>query len=294
MDIMTYISDIFQNFIRVVMSITVFDIIDILLLTYLIYVIIKLMRETRAEQLMKGILILLLIFVVVQICQLKVMSFLFENFFQVGIIAIVVVFQPELRRILERVGRAKVPNLTFGLQSSDNESSAARDAAINGISEACERLHRTKTGALIVIERQGRLGDITEKATVINAAPEPDLICNLFYNKAPLHDGAIIIRDYRIYAAGCFLPNTSKDQYLSSDLGSRHRAAIGMSENADSLVIVVSEETGAISVAENGQLTRGLSKEALVNILQKKMPEAVQRTKKKAKKPTQENTGTEN
>ncbi len=294
MDIMTYISDIYQNFIRVVMSITVFDIIDILLLTYLIYVIIKLMKETRAEQLMKGILILLLIFVVVQICQLKVMSYLFENFFQVGIIAIVVVFQPELRRILERVGRAKVPNITFGLQSSsDSESSAARDAAINGISEACERLHNTKTGALIVIERQGRLGDITEKATVINAAPEPDLICNLFYNKAPLHDGAIIIRDYRIYAAGCFLPNTSKDQYLSSDLGSRHRAAIGMSENADSLVIIVSEETGTISVAENGQLTRGLSKEALVKILQKKMPEAVQRTKKKLKKKKQDNMGTE-
>lgn len=290
---MTYISDIFQNFIRVVMSITVFDIIDILLLTYLIYVIIKLLRETRAEQLMKGILILLLIFVVVQICQLKVMSFLFENFFQVGIIAIVVVFQPELRRILERVGRAKVPNLPFGLQSSDSESSADRDAAINGISEACDRLHRTKTGALIVIERQGRLGDIAEKATVINAAPDPNLICNLFYNKAPLHDGAIIIRDYRIYAAGCFLPNTNKDQYLSSDLGSRHRAAIGMSENADSLVIIVSEETGTISVAENGQLTRGLSKEALVKILQKKMPEAVQRTKKRAKKQKQDITGTE-
>ena len=294
MDIMTYISDIYQNFIRVVMSITVFDIIDILLLTYLVYVIIKLMKETRAEQLMKGILVLMMIFVVVQICQLKVMSFLFENFFQVGIIAIVVVFQPELRRILERVGRAKVPNLTFGLQSGDNESSAAREAAISGIAEACERLHRTKTGALIVIERQGRLGDITEKATVINAAPEPELICNLFYNKAPLHDGAIIIRDFRIYAAGCFLPNTSKDQYLSSDLGSRHRAAIGMSENADSLVIIVSEETGTISVAENGQLTRGLSKEALINILQKKMPEDVQRTKKKARKPKQDAAGTEN
>ncbi len=292
MDLTTYLSDIFQNFIRVVMSITVFDIIDILLLTYLIYVVIKLMKETRAEQLMKGILILMLIFVVVQICQLKVMSYLFENFFQVGIIALMIVFQPELRRILERVGRAKVPNLTLGLQN-DSGTSAAREAAINGIAEACHRLHESKTGALIVIERQGRLGDIAEKATVINADPAPDLICNLFYNKAALHDGAIIIRDYRIYAAGCFLPNTTKDQYISKELGSRHRAAIGMSENADSLVIVVSEETGTISVAENGQLTRGLSKEALIRVLQKKMPEAVQRTKKKARKPKQENTGTE-
>ena len=164
---MTYISDIFQNLVRVVLSITFFDIIDILLLTYLVYMVIKLMKETRAEQLMKGILILVLMFMVVQVCQLKVMSFIFENFFQVGIIAIVVVFQPELRRILERVGRAKVPNISLGADS-DVQSSRARDEAIAGIAEACERLHMTKTGALIVVERQTKIGDITEKATIIN------------------------------------------------------------------------------------------------------------------------------
>lgn len=293
MDVMTYISDIFQNIARVVMSITIFDVIDILLLTYLVYMVIKLMKETRAEQLMKGILILVLMFMVVQVCQLKVMSFIFENFFQVGIIAIVVVFQPELRRILERVGRAKVPNISLGSDSAA-ESSAAREAAIAGIAEACERLHMTKTGALIVVERQTKLGDITEKSTIINAAPEPELFCNLFYNKAPLHDGAIVIRDNRIYAAGCFLPNTNKDQYLSSDLGSRHRAAIGMSENADSLVIVVSEETGTISVAENGQLTRGLSKEALIKILRRKMPEGAAKTKKRTRKPKPEAPSADN
>ncbi|MBQ4164720.1 MAG: diadenylate cyclase CdaA [Oscillospiraceae bacterium] len=293
MDVMTYISDIFQNLVRVVLSITFFDIIDILLLTYLVYMVIKLMKETRAEQLMKGILILVLMFMVVQVCQLKVMSFIFENFFQVGIIAIVVVFQPELRRILERVGRAKVPNISLGADS-DVQSSRARDEAIAGIAEACERLHMTKTGALIVVERQTKIGDITEKATIINAAPEPDLFCNLFYNKAPLHDGAVVIRDNRIYAAGCFLPNTNKDQYLSSDLGSRHRAAIGMSENADSLVIVVSEETGTISVAENGQLTRGLSKEALTKILQRKMPEGAVRVKKRTRKPKPEAPSADN
>lgn len=291
MDVMTYLSDIFQNFVRVVMSITVFDVIDILLLTYLIYMVFKLMRDTRAEQLMKGILILVLMFIVVQVCQLKVMSFLFENFFQVGLIAIVIVFQPELRRILERVGRAKVPNISLNFDQNDGKTNVAREMAIAGIAEACERLHMTKTGALIVVERQTRLGDITEKATIINAAPEPDLFCNLFYNKAPLHDGAVIIRDNRIFAAGCFLPNTNKDQYLSSDLGSRHRAAIGMSENADSLVIVVSEETGTISVAENGQLTRGLSKESLTKILQRKMPDNAVRTKKKTRKPKPEADG---
>jgi len=291
LDFMTYISDIFQNFVRVAMSITVFDVIDILLMTYLVYMIFKLMKETRAEQLMKGIFVVLVIFVVVQVCQLKVMSYLFENFLQAGIIAIVVVFQPELRRILERVGRAKVP-LGLGFDQNDGESSKARDEAIAGIAEACERLQMTKTGALIVVERTTKIGDITEKATVINAAPEPDLFCNLFYNKAPLHDGAIVIRDNRIYAAGCFLPNTTKDQ--ASELGSRHRAAIGMSENADSLVIVVSEETGTISVAENGQLTRGLSKESLTRILQKKMPEAVTKTKKRSRKPKPEAQNTEN
>lgn len=293
MDFITYISDIFQNFLRVVMSITFFDVLDILLLTYLVYTVIKLMRETRAEQLMKGILVLVLMFMVVQVCNLKVMSFIFENFFQVGILAIVIVFQPELRRMLERVGRAKVPNITLG---NDNaaESTRAREEAIAGIAEACERLHMTKTGALIVIERQTKLGDITEKSTIINAAPEPELFCNLFYNKAPLHDGAIVIRDNRIYAAGCFLPNTNKDQYLSSDLGSRHRAAIGMSENADSLVIVVSEETGTISVAENGQLTRGLSKEALIKILRRKMPESASRARKKTRKPKSDTNGKDN
>ncbi len=291
MDFMTYLTDMMQNLVRVVMSITLFDVLDILLLTYLIYMVFKLMRETRAEQLLKGILILVVIFVVVQVCQLKVMSFFFQNFFQVGLIAIVVVFQPELRRILERVGRAKVPISLSSFEQGGDSSNEARNAAIAGIAEACERLHMTKTGALIVVERQTKISDITEKATVINAAPEPELFCNLFYNKAPLHDGAIVIRNNRIYAAGCFLPNTNKDQYLSTDLGSRHRAAIGMSENADSLVIVVSEETGTISVAENGQLTRGLSKEALIRILQRKMPDSAARSRKKGAKPKPEKSG---
>ncbi|MGN0687217.1 MAG: diadenylate cyclase CdaA [Oscillospiraceae bacterium] len=281
MDFLTYFTDIFQNLLRVARSINVFDIIDILLMTYLVYMVFKLMKETRAEQLMKGIFVLVIIFIVVQICNLKVMSYVFENFLQAGIIAIVVVFQPELRRILERVGRAKVP-LGLSFDQNDTESNRARDEAIAGIAEACDRLQRTKTGALIVVERATGITDITEKATVINAEPAPDLFCNIFYNKAPLHDGAIVIRNNKIYAAGCFLPNTTKDQ--SSELGSRHRAAIGMSENSDSLVIVVSEETGIISVAENGQLTRGLSKESLTRILHKKMPEAVNRKKKKERK----------
>ncbi len=277
-----YIQDIFGNFIRIIQSVTIFDILDIFLLTILIYALIKLMRETRAMQLLKGIFLLVLVFIFVKSFDLKVMGYLIDNFTQVGIIALIIVFQPEVRRILEKVGRAKVS--TLGGSSDKNVS--ARDKAILGIAEACSRLHDSKTGALIVIERETRLGDIIEKETtsVINAECEPELFCNLFYNKAPLHDGAVIIRNFRIYAAGCFLPNTQKDQYLSTELGSRHRAAVGMSENSDALVIVVSEETGNISVALDGQLSRDQTRESLITIMRKYMPgaESAKKRKKRA------------
>lgn len=275
-----YVSDIIANFLRIVQSITIFDVLDILMLTFLIYYLIKLMRETRAMQLLKGIFLIVVVFILVQIFNLKTMGFLIDNFLQVGIITIIIVFQPELRRILEKVGRTKVS--TIAGVADKNGDGSARDKAIFGIADACSRLHDSKTGALIVIERQTKLGDIIEKETtiVINAECEPELFCNLFYNKAPLHDGAVIIRNNRIYAAGCFLPNTQKDQYLTTDLGSRHRAAVGMSENSDALVIVVSEETGTISVALDGQLTRNQTREGLIAILRKYMPESSSDKKK--------------
>lgn len=279
MGLFKYIEDIFGNFLRIVRSVTVFDVIDILLLTFLIYALIRLMRETRAMQLLKGIFLLLIVFILVKSFELKVMGYLIDNFLQVGIIALIIVFQPELRRILEKVGRAKVSTLG----GSSERITSDRDKAIAGIAEACARLHDSKTGALIVIERETRLGDIIEKETtsIINAECEPELFCNIFYNKAPLHDGAVIIRNFKIYAAGCFLPNTQKDQYLSTDLGSRHRAAVGMSENSDALVIVVSEETGNISVALDGQLSRDQTPESLITIMRKFMPGAFADKKKK-------------
>lgn len=277
-----FISDIFQNFLNIIQSINIFDVLDILILTLLVYFLIKLMRETRAIQLLKGIFFIIVIFVLVELFQLKVMGFIIDNFLQVGIIAIIIVFQPELRRILEKVGRTKVSTFTQSVDKNSG-SASARDRAILGIADACARLHDSKTGALIVIERQTKLGDIIEKETtsVINAECEPELFCNIFYNKAPLHDGAVIIRDNRIYAAGCFLPNTQKDQYLSTELGSRHRAAVGMSENSDALVIVVSEETGTISVALDGQLSRDQSREGLITILRRYMPGATLEKKKR-------------
>lgn len=281
MGLFKYIEDILANFLRIVRSVTIFDVLDILLLTFLIFALIKLMRETRAMQLLKGIFLLVLVFIVVKSFDLKVMGYLIDNFLQVGIIALIIVFQPELRRILEKVGRAKVSTLG----GSSERTATDRDKAIAGIAEACARLHDSKTGALIVIERETRLGDIIEKETtsVINAECEPELFCNIFYNKAPLHDGAVIIRNFKIYAAGCFLPNTQKDQYLSTDLGSRHRAAVGMSENSDALVIVVSEETGNISVALDGQLSRDQTRESLITIMRKYMPGAFADKKKRRK-----------
>lgn len=291
MEFFNYISDAVNNLVRVLMSVTIFDVIDIILLAVLICVVIKFMQETRAEQLLKGILVLVALYFLVQICQLKVMSFIFQNFFQVGIIAIVIVFQPELRRMLEKVGTAKVPNIVSTLDSSAGDVHA-RETCIQGIADACERLSRTRTGALIVIERHTKLGNIIEQSTVINSDPSPELFCNLFYNKAPLHDGAVIIRGNRIYAAGCFLPITNKGQYVDADLGSRHRAALGMSENSDALIIVVSEETGIISVAKSGQLTRFNSeynpKEALINVLRDEMPDDTKSKGKRKSKRTEQ------
>ncbi len=296
MEFFSYISDAFNNFLRVLMSITVFDVVDILLLALFIFLIIKLMQETRAEQLLKGIMVMMLLFFLVQICQLKVMSFLFQNFLQVGLLAVVIVFQPELRRMLEKVGTAKVPNIVQSLDYGEGDTQA-RDRAIHGIADACERLSRTRTGALIVIERHTKLGNIIEQSTVINSEPSPELFCNLFYNKAPLHDGAVIIRSNRIYAAGCFLPITNKGQYVDADLGSRHRAALGMSENSDALVIVVSEETGIISVAKAGQLTRFDTeynpKEALINILRDEMPDTAKSKPKPKRRPKRTRGGSD-
>ncbi len=283
-ELVEYFSDVFQNFTRIILSISFFDVLDIIILTFLVYYVIKLIRETRAVPLLKGIFFIIIIIVLVQIFELKAMGFLIDNFLQVGIIAIIIVFQPELRRILEKVGRTRVS--TFA-QSFDKVSGGqnAREKAIKGIVEACSILHNSKTGALIIIERNTKLGDIIEKenTSIINAECEPTLFCNLFYNKAPLHDGAVIIRDNRIYAAGCFLPNTQNDQYLAKNLGSRHRAAVGMSENSDAVVIVVSEETGTISVAKDGQLTRDLNGDALTNILNTYMPGPGTDKKKKSR-----------
>ncbi len=269
---MDRILDILARITSTLTTITIIDIIDMLLLAFIIYKGIKFVRETKAQQLVTGILILVALYFISSTLELKVMSFLLENFFQIGILAIVIVFQPELRRILERVGRANVKSFNmFGDQSHNQDLANNWATAIDIIGEAVDQLSDTNTGALIVIERSIRLGEQIDTGTVLDCQPSVATFGSIFFPKTPLHDGAVVIRNARIHAAGCFLPTPQKEDRINKQLGSRHRAAIGMSENSDAIVIVVSEETGTVSIAENGELTRGYTKERLVQYLRSQL-----------------------
>ncbi len=254
---------------NVIKSMTIIDIIDIILITYIVYKGIKLIRETRAGQLMKGILLFIAIYIVSKEVGFKVLSFLLKNTLDIGLLAVLIMFQPELRRMLEKVGRANVSFLGFA--DTSDEAVEKWFLAIDAICESCEELSLTTTGALFVIERQTKLGEQIDTGTKVNAQPSKELFGNIFYPKTPLHDGAVIIRDGVVLAAACYLPKPQKEEFVNKQLGSRHRAAIGMSENSDAIVIVVSEETGIISVAENGDLQRGLTVDELKSILDSKV-----------------------
>lgn len=247
-------------------SINIFSaIIDIALVAFLIYTLFKFVRDSRAEQLIQGIVLLLLVQLLSKLLGLQALSYLMSLLFDNGLILLAVIFQPELRRALEHAGQSR--RLTeafghFGWNDTPSEDVARMRNAIDAVCGAVEILQRQKMGALIVFERQTNLGDIIKTGTVVNAEPSPELIGNVFFNKAPLHDGAMIIREGRVYAAGCILPLTDNRQ-LSSELGTRHRAAVGMSESSDAMIVVVSEETGAISLALSGVLKRNYSLESL-------------------------------
>lgn len=228
-----------------------FDIIDILIMAYIIYKAIGFMRDTRAGQLAKGLALLVLLYFIANWWKLATLKWVLSRFVDYIIIAIAIIFQPELRRILERVGHTKLMNT----QSSAYDSEPIEDC-IDKVSRAAGLMQESKTGALVVFERSTQLGEIIDTGTVINATPSVQMVNNIFFPKSPLHDGALIIRDGRLYAAGCILPLTQRED-LSTQLGTRHRAAIGMTENSDAVVLVVSEETGTISVVVNGQITRG-------------------------------------
>lgn len=261
---MEFIINSWNMLIGLIKSFQLTDGLDVIVVSIIIYNGIKLVRETRAEQLIKGIVVLLIGWVLSYYLNLHMLGSLLNYLFQFSVFALLVVFQPELRRALEQIGRSGLSNSKGWFSGvKDGESLRKQQAkGINAVVEAAVSLQKQKTGALIVFERQTKLGDIADTGTILNADPSAQLIGNVFFNKAPLHDGAMIIRDGSIYAAGCILPLTKSDK-ISLDLGTRHRAAIGMSENSDAMVVTVSEETGQISIAVNGVLTRNYTRETL-------------------------------
>ena len=235
------------------------DVVDIIIVAFLLYYTFKFMRDRRAGKLALGVILMLLMLFVSDIFKMRATYFILESIISVGLIALLIVFQPELRSMLEKMGGESVKGFRGRL---DKSSAEKYRQAIGEICVAADDLSRTKTGALIVIERSTKLGDVIKTGTVIDAQASSFLLGNIFFNKAPLHDGAVIVRNQRIYAAGCFLPLSTNPESIK-DLGTRHRAGIGMSENSDAVVIIVSEETGVISVAIDGELQRGFTGKTL-------------------------------
>ena len=262
----------FQHaFFSLISTIELKDIIDVGVLAYIIYLLLKLIRETRAGQLVKGILLLVAGYFLSGFFDLRVLHYILGKALDIGLIAMIVLFQPELRRVLEKFGRTKFGIQLLGLGSVGGDIKQKWDNAIEAICDSCVELSASCTGALIVCERQTKLGEQIETGTILNALPSKEVFGNIFYPKTPLHDGAVIMREGMILAAACFLPKPQNDAAINKKLGSRHRAAIGMSENSDAVVIVVSEETGQISVAMNGVLTRDYTREKLKETLEKEI-----------------------
>ncbi len=242
-------------------AIRIVDVIDILLVAALFYFLITLIRRTQSYRVFQGIIILLLALWLSGELQLYAVNFILRNTVSLGLLALVILFQPEIRRFLAKLGTGgSVTRLFSGAQMLTTE------AAITQTVLACADLSATRTGALIIFERDNRLDDQIRTGTVINAETTAELLKNIFYPKAPLHDGAVIVRKGRIQAAGCMLP-LSGNTNLSRELGMRHRAGIGMSEVSDAVVVIVSEETGSISVATEGMLKRHLSQETFEKLL---------------------------
>lgn len=234
------------------------DFLDILLVAFIIYEGIKLIRGSRTFQLIKGIAILGIVYALVKLLNMEASEYLLSVLFQNGLIILVVLFSPELRNILEKFGRRSISDFSFFNFRNSETMEKEVTSTVNAFCKAATDLSDTKTGALVVFEKNAPLQEIVKTGTVLDAQSSPELFNGLFFKNSALHDGAVVVRDSRIYAAGCILPLTQNNA-LDSELGTRHRAAIGMSEQSDAVVVVVSEETGAISVAVNGALTRDVT-----------------------------------
>lgn len=266
-----FFMELFEQIKRALLSFNgISDLLDVLLVAFVIYSAIKLIRETRAFQLAKGVLLLAVIYLVVTLFEMQASEFILSFIFGNLLMILVVIFAPELRHALESMGRSSVSIFNiFNFKNKDEtELQENIKNSINSVCRACTDMSDKQIGALIVFEKETLLGEISKTGTPLDAKVTTELIGNIFFPKAPMHDGAAIIKDGRVISAGCILPLTSNTQ-LSSELGTRHRAAIGMSESSDAIVVVVSEESGVISVAEKGYLKRNISVGDLREILTK-------------------------
>ena len=258
LDINSFLEGIFSNVFRISIN----DVIDITIVAYIFYKIFMFIKDTRAEQVFKGIILLLLVTSLSEAFKLHTLNWILLRALDLGFIAALIIFQPELRAGLEYIGRT---NFNFFLKGN-NISDENLNYTIEEIVEALYSLSRQKIGALIIMERQTKIGEIINTGTGIDGEISRQLLINIFIPNTPLHDGAVVIRESKVKAAACFLPLTeSKD--LSKDLGTRHRAAIGVSEVSDCISLIVSEETGDVSIAKSGKLYRNVSKERMTNIL---------------------------
>lgn len=282
-DILTNLQTLWYKFISVLRVPELADLVDILIVAFLIYEVILLVRQTHAMQLAKGIVVLIVAFFASDFIGLRTVKYFIENIMQVGFLALVVVFQPELRRALEQMGRANIfaVKLFKGSVNEEEEMRILTQNAVVAVCDAAERMADSRTGALIVFERGTNLSEVIKTGTKMHSDINPEVLGTIFYEGTALHDGAVVVRDARIEAAGCFLP-LSNNLEISKDMGTRHRAALGMSENSDAVVVVVSEETGIISLAKNGVLIRRLDRQNLFNLLVGDIVPEKQEEKRKA------------
>ena len=250
---------------RYLLTIEIADILDVLLMAIVLYKLLTLIKTSRVANLMKGVLIFLAVLGLSSIFHLNGISFIMSKMVEWGVLALIILFQPEIRRVLEQVGSRRLAAFF-----TRGETQSGLERMIGQTTLACTEMSKTRTGALIVFEREIMLDDMVRSGTVLNADVSNELLKNIFFVKAPMHDGAVIVRNGRVLGAGCMLP-LSKNVNLSRDLGMRHRAGIGMSENSDAVVVIVSEETGSISVAIGGMLKRHLMPETLENLLRNEL-----------------------
>lgn len=266
------------DILNTIKTISIADVIDIACVSVLLYYLFRFIRERRAGKLAIGVVLLFIIQFISRLADMYVMQYIMQNIFQVGIITLVILFQPEIRSVLEKVGAQPLKGLK-GIGGDSKDTASTQNVIDEVVSAVCD-FANDKTGALIVFERTTKLGDIVPSGTIIDAAPTAFLIKNIFFNKAPLHDGALIIRNRRLYAGGCVLP-VSNNPDIIKDLGTRHRAGIGVSENSDAVVVIVSEETGVISTAVEGQLERGYTGESLSEFLRSALMSDAERLNRK-------------